>query len=163
MCFSDVFGKNSRSIIHCILEHPREVFDVAPFVDRRCKHPIEEIQAAVDGAVSREQAAKLKECIQHIDELNDHKKNIEKEILHLAEPCSWQLDLIRTIPDFSSDLMTVIAVISEIGINISVFPTAKNLVFLVTSASLDSAITFFAFREFIGFDNSVCNLYKQRL
>lgn len=38
--FSDVFGKSSRSIIRYILEHPSETFDVVPFVDRRCKHPI---------------------------------------------------------------------------------------------------------------------------
>ncbi len=126
--FSDVFGKSSRSIIQHILAHPGENFDVAPFVDRRCKHPVAEIQAAVDGAVSREQAAKLKECLQHIDELNVHKANIEKEILRLAEPYSWQLDLIRTVPGFSSDPMTAITVISEVGINMSVFPTAKNLV-----------------------------------
>ncbi len=73
--FSDVFGKSSRSIIRYILEHPGETFEVAPFVDRRCKHPIEEIQAAVDGAISREQAAKLKECLEHMDELNTHKEN----------------------------------------------------------------------------------------
>jgi len=126
--FSDVFGKSSRSIIQHILAHPGEVFDVAPFVDKHCKHPIEEIQAAVDGAISHEQATKLKECLQHIDELKTHKTNIEKEILHLVEPYSWQLDLIRTVPGFSSDPMTAIAVISEIGINMSVFPTAKNLV-----------------------------------
>ena len=84
--FSDVFGKSSRSIIGYILEHPGEKFDVAPFVDRRCKHPIEEIQAAVDGAISREQATKLKECLQHIDEIGAHKNNVEQEILRLAEP-----------------------------------------------------------------------------
>ena len=72
--FSDVFGKSSRSIISYILEHPGEKFDVTPFIDRRCKHPIEEIQAAVDGAISREQAIKLKECLQHIDEISAHKK-----------------------------------------------------------------------------------------
>ncbi len=126
--FSDVFGKSSRSIICYILEHPGEAFDVAPFVDRRYKHPIEEIQAAVDGAISREQAAKLKECLKHIDELKAHKENIEKEILRLAQPYSWQLELIRTVPGFSADPMTAVAVISEIGINMSVFPTAKNLV-----------------------------------
>ena len=82
----------------------------------------------MDGAISREQAAKLKECLQHIDELSAHKQNIEKEILRLAQPYSWQLDLIRTVPGFSSDPMTAIAVISEIGINMSVFPTAKHLV-----------------------------------
>ena len=73
--FSDVFGKSSRSIIHHILEHPGETFDVAPFIDRRCKHPVEEVQAAVDGAISHEQAVKLRECLQHLDELETHKTN----------------------------------------------------------------------------------------
>ncbi len=89
--FSDVFGKSSRSIIQHILAHPGETFDVAPFVDRRCKHPIEEIQAAVDGAISREQAAKLKECLRHMDELNAHRENIEKKsyVWLTCTPCSW--------------------------------------------------------------------------
>ena len=126
--FSDVFGKSSRSIISYLLEHPGERFDVAPFVDRRCKHPLEEIQAAVDGAISREQAAKLKECLLHIDEIGKHKKNVELEIFRLAEPYSAQLSLIRTAPGFSADPMTAIAVLSEIGADMSVFPSAKHLV-----------------------------------
>lgn len=31
---SDVFGKSSRSIIHYILEHPGEIFNVVPLIDR---------------------------------------------------------------------------------------------------------------------------------
>ena len=126
--FTDVFGKSSRSIINFILDHPGEKFDVAPFVDRRCKHPIEEIQAAVDGAVSREQAVKLKGCLAHIDEIQTHKKSIEEEILRLAEPYSHQLSLLQTIPGFSADPMTAITVIAEIGAEMSVFPSAKHLV-----------------------------------
>ena len=82
--FSDVFGKSARSITEYILSHPGETFDVTPFVDHRCKHPIEEIQAAVDGAVSKEQAVKLRECLDHIDELICHKAHIEKQIFALA-------------------------------------------------------------------------------
>lgn len=126
--FSDVFGKSSRSIINYILEHPGETFDVTPFVDGRCKHPIEEIQAAVDGAVSRQQAAKLKECLKHIDEIGAHKKSIESEILRLVEPYPHQLELMRTAPGFASDPLTAIALLSEIGPDMSVFPTAKHLV-----------------------------------
>ena len=58
--FSDIFGKSSRSITEQILQHPGETFDVAPFVDVRCKTPIEEIQAAIDGAISEEQVVKLR-------------------------------------------------------------------------------------------------------
>jgi len=125
--FSDVFGRSAMSITRYILEHPGESFEVTPFVDRRCKHPIEEIQAAVDGSVSQEQATKLREILKHIDEIEDHKHNIETEILRLASQHQPSLDLLRTVPGFSSNPMTAIAILSEIGDDMSVFPTAKHL------------------------------------
>ena len=126
--FSDVFGKSSRSIINYILEHPGETFDVTPFINKHCKKPIEEIQAAVDGAIFREQAVKLRECLSHIDEIEAHKATIEKEIYRLAEPYTVALDLLKTTPGLDSNPLTPIAIISEIGADMSVFPTSKNLV-----------------------------------
>jgi transposase len=125
--FADVFGNSSMSITRHMLEHPGEQFDVAPFVDRRCKSPIEEIQTAVDGSISHEQATKLRECLKHIDEIEAHKENIEAEVLRLVEPYSHELELIRTVPGLSSNPMTAIAILSEIGSDMSVFPTAKHL------------------------------------
>lgn len=106
--FSDVFGKSSRSITEYILEHPGDLFDVTPFVDRRCKTPIEEIQAAVDGAISPEQAVKLRQCLNHIDELEKHLEEIEQEILRLSDKYQAALDLIRTVPGFDKNPMTAI-------------------------------------------------------
>ena len=126
--FSDIFGKSARSITEYILSHPGEHFDVTPFIDKRCKTPIDVIQDAVDGAISPEQAVKLRECLKHIDELTAHRNNIEKEILALVKPFSTQLDLIRTVPGLNKDPMTAIIILSEIGSDMSVFPTAKNLV-----------------------------------
>ena len=126
--FSDVFGKSSRSITEYILAHPGETFDVTPFVDRRCKTPIEEIQAAVDGAVSPEQAIKLRQCLDHIDELEKHKAEIEREILRVSDPYLDALELIRTVPGFDKNPFTAIQILSEIGGDMSVFPTDKHLV-----------------------------------
>ena len=126
--FSDVFGKSSRSITEYILAHPGEAFDVTPFVDKRCKTPIEEIQAAVDGAVSPEQAIKLRQCLDHIDELEKHKAEMEREILRLSNPYLDALELIRTVPGFDKNPFTAIQVLSEIGGDMSVFPTDKHLV-----------------------------------
>ncbi|MBP5168400.1 MAG: IS110 family transposase, partial [Oscillospiraceae bacterium] len=126
--FSDVFGKSARSITEYILAHPGEKFDVAPFIDRHCKTPIDQIQDAVDGAICPEQAVKLRECLNHIDELNVHQDRIEREILTLVEPYSVHLNLIRTVPGMNKDPMTAILILSEIGSDMSVFPTAKNLV-----------------------------------
>ena len=126
--FTDVFGKSARSITEYILAHPGEKFNVAPFVDKHCKTPIDQIQDAVDGAICPEQAVKLRECLNHIDELNTHRERIEQEILTLVEPYSAHLDLIRTVPGMNKDPMTAILILSEIGSDMSVFPTAKHLV-----------------------------------
>ena len=126
--FSDVFGKSSRSITEQILAHPGETFDVAPFVDRRCKTPIGEIQAAIDGAVSPEQAVKLRQCLDHIDELEMQIEKVQQEILRLSDKYQAALDLVRTVPGFDKNPMTAIQILSEIGGDMSVFPTAKHLV-----------------------------------
>ena len=111
-----------------MLTHPGELFDVTPFVDGRCKTPVEEIQAAVDGAISPEQAIKLRQCLDHIDELNKHLEEIEREILRLSDKYQAALDLIRTVPGFDKNPITAIQILSEIGGDMSVFPTAKHLV-----------------------------------
>ena len=126
--FSDVFGKSARSITAYMLDHPGEAFDVAPFVDKRCKTPVSEIQAAVDGAVSPEQAVKLRQCLAHIDELVAHRKEIEQETLLIAEPFSAILDFLYTLPGLDKNPMTAIAILSEIGPDMSVFPSSKHLV-----------------------------------
>ncbi|MBR1597930.1 MAG: IS110 family transposase [Lachnospiraceae bacterium] len=126
--FSDIFGKSSRSITEYILNHPGESFDVAPFVNSKCKTPIDEIQAAVDGAISHEQAVKLRQCLDHIDELEKHKAEIEREIFRLSDKYEAALNLIRTVPGFDKNPLTAIQVLSEIGGDMSVFPTAKHLV-----------------------------------
>lgn len=90
--------------------------------------PIEDIQAAVDGAISEEQAVKLRQCLNHIVELEKHKSEIEREFFRLREKYEDALNLIRTVPGFDKNPMTAIQVLSEIGGDISVFPTAKHLV-----------------------------------
>ena len=94
--FSDVFGKSSRSITEQILQHPGEKFDAAPFVHGRCKTPVEEIQAAVDESVSKEQAVKLRHCLDHIDELQKHISEAGQEILRLSDKYEAALNLTRT-------------------------------------------------------------------
>ena len=126
--FTDVFGKSSLSITNYMLEHPGEAFDVTPFVHPRCLSPISKIQDAVDGSISPEQAVKLRQCLDHIDELYSHEDIIEREIFRLADPFKKALDLIRTVPGFDKDPLTAIRILSEIGADMSVFPSAKHLV-----------------------------------
>ena len=72
--------------------------------------------------------AKLKKCLHHIDDIRAHKQNIELEIQRLAESYAYALELLQTVPGLSSDPITAISVISEIGVVMSVFPSSKHLV-----------------------------------
>jgi hypothetical protein len=49
-------------------------------------------------------------------------------IYTIIEPYSAYLELIRTVPGMNKDPMTAITILSEIGSDMSVFPSAKNLV-----------------------------------
>lgn len=46
----------------------------------------------------------------------------------LVEPFSVVLDLLRTVPGLNSNPMTAIAILAEIGPDMSVFPSSKNFV-----------------------------------
>ena len=124
--FSNVFGKSASAIIDFMLEHPGEKFDVAPFVHRRCKSPIEEIQAAVDGSFSPWQAEKLKIIQEHMKDIDHCRKLLEDLIFRLAEPYNRQIDLIMTVPGIR-DRMTAIRIISEIGVDMNQFESSKHL------------------------------------
>jgi len=123
--FTDVFGKSATAILNHILENPGKTFDVAPFVHRRCKTPIEEIQLSIDGNISPEQAEKLKIIRSHMDSLELCKLNLESTILTLADSLLPQINLVSTVPGIKS--FSAIGVIAEIGTDMSAFPTAKHL------------------------------------
>lgn len=75
-----------------------------------------------------EQTIKFRECLQHTDELGSLKANIEKEIFHLVQYHIRQLELQQTAPNYSGNIVTAIAQISEVNADISAFSFAKYLV-----------------------------------
>jgi transposase len=122
--FSDVFGKSASAITSRLLESS-EPFDVAPFVDRRCKTPIEDIQLAVDGAMCANQAEKLRIIRSHMENLELCKANLESEILSVAQKYLPQINLVSTVPGIQT--FSAIAIIGEIGVDTSVFETSRHL------------------------------------
>ena len=122
--FSDVFGKAASAITPRLLES-NEPFDVKPYLTKNIKKPIEQIQAAVDGEMCAEQAEKLRIIRSHMDSLELCKLNLESLILSTAEKYIPQLNLVMTAPGIQS--FAAIGIISEIGVDMSVFPTSKHL------------------------------------
>ncbi|MDE6788017.1 MAG: IS110 family transposase [Ruminococcus sp.] len=122
--FTDVFGKTASAITDKLLE-TSEPFDVKPFLKKNLKHSPEEIQEAVNGSICIEQAEKLRIIRNHMDNLALCKVNLESVILSLAEKYSHQIEVISSAPGI--DTFSSITIISEIGVDMSVFPTDKQL------------------------------------
>ena len=124
--FSDIFGKSATKILNHILENPNDKdFDIGTMIHKGCKTSIEEIQMSVEGKITPEQSAKIKVILQHLDVLELCRHNLETSIFALSNPYQEKLNLISSVPgikDFSA-----IAVLSEIGSDMSVFQTAKHL------------------------------------
>lgn len=122
--FSDVFGKTASAITDKLLES-NEPFDVSPHLNKRIKTPAEKIQAAVDGELCAEQAEKLRIIRSHMNSLELCKAHLESLILSTAQKFLPQLELVMTVPGIQS--YSAIGIISEIGVDMSVFPSSKHL------------------------------------
>lgn len=122
--FSDVFGKAASAITQRLLENS-EPFDVTPYLTKNIKASPEEIQAAIDGAISEHQAEKLRIIRAHMDNLKLCKLNLESEILSVAKKFLPQVDLVVTVPGIQT--FSAIAIIGEIGVDMSVFQTSRHL------------------------------------
>ena len=90
------------------------------------KKKLPELELAIDGFITPEQAGKLKVIKKHFEDLESRKAELEKLILALASPYQQELDLILTAPSFKNKF-TAIGIISEIGVNMEAFPSAKHL------------------------------------
>jgi len=124
---SDTFGKSSQKIIDKILENPlNKSFDIESLIHSSMKKKIPELELAIDGYITPEQAEKLKIIKCHCEDLKNRKAELESIITQLAKPYQKEIDLILTAPSFKNTF-TAIAIISEIGVNMDVFPTAKHL------------------------------------
>ncbi|MDI6705262.1 MAG: IS110 family transposase [Firmicutes bacterium] len=124
---SDTFGKSSKRILDKILENPLDTsFDIEPLIHGSMTDKIPELELAIDGYITPSQAGKLKIIKKHFEDLESRKTELEKLILALAGPYQQELDLILTAPAFNN-IFSAITVISEIGVSMESFPSAKHL------------------------------------
>ena len=122
--FTDVFGKAASAITARLLEN-NESFDVMPYLTKNIKASPEEIQSAVDGVMCANQAEKLRIIRSHMQSLELCKANLESEILSVAEKFLPQMNLVLTVPGIQS--FAAVAIIGEIGVDMSVFETSRHL------------------------------------
>jgi len=124
--FSDVFNKSATRVIDKLIELGHSDFDVAPLLHKGCKSTPEQVKAAIDGELSEAQSHKLSLIRQHMNHLENLQSTLESTIIRLASPLKPQIDLLLTVPGIGCQF-TAIRILAEIGADMSVFETAKQL------------------------------------
>ena len=111
---SDILGKSSQKILSKILENPDvSSFDMKSFTHGSMKDKLPELELAMDGYITPEQATKLKSIKEHFNNLESWKAELEELILALTASYQQEIIIILTAPCFKNTF-TAISVISEI-------------------------------------------------
>lgn len=124
--FRDVFGVSATRVFDKLIELGHSNFDIAPLLHKRCKATPEQVKAALDGELSYAQAQKLGIIRQHMKHLDSIRDSLESTIYGISTPYQPQIDLLMSVPGIGCKF-TAIRILAEIGIDMSVFETAKHL------------------------------------
>lgn len=123
---SDVFGKSSQKIIESFLANKNNDFDIVSLMGKNMKSSVEDIKASIEGNITDKQANKLKVIKAHYEALIFCQNELDSLISELGLEFDQEVKLIQTIPGCSNKL-TALRIISEIGVDMSKFPSAGNL------------------------------------
>ena len=128
----NINGKSARSLLEHILSG--KVFDAAAYdvmydkkiIAHNLNATKQQIIDDLNGFLSPLQKRMMKELLNHLDELNQHIENLEKEIDDSMKPQEHQaVEAIKEIPGIAD--ASAKAVISVIGTDMERFPTDKHL------------------------------------
>lgn len=124
---SDTFGASSMKIINHLLQDPDDKeFDVEPLLHKNMKTDPETVAKAINGNLTDPQAEKMRICFNHLDDIKTHISVLESVVLDLAQPYISEINLIMSMPGIKN-IFTAIAIIGEIGTDMSAFHSSKHL------------------------------------
>jgi len=123
---SDTFGKSSKAIIKYALEHPDNIdMDFTNFLHKSMLHKAESINLSMQGNISKEQCSKMNVCLNHFDYINSCISQLDETISLISKDFIDSIKIIETVPGITNQ--SALGIISEIGVDMSVFPDAKHL------------------------------------
>ena len=127
LVFTDVFGKSASSIVDTILsDEPYTSEDILSKVHGRCKASSDDILLAVEGTnLNHYQKVRIKIVQKHMEQLDSLLDEIQHHIDMMVESYENYIRLLMTIPGVSRK--SAIIIISEIGIDVSQWSSARKL------------------------------------
>lgn len=126
MFLTDIFGASGRNIMRHLVAHgsiDREGMDRC--LKTQTRNRLEEILISANGTLSAHQREFLSMMLSYLEQIESHKKQVEEAIDSEILKHSEALSLLCSIPGI--DVTSAAAIIAEIGIDMTAFPSAGHL------------------------------------
>ena len=124
---SDPFGKSAKAIMNEVLS--TDIIDpdkIAKRLLKSSKKKTKEVLQSLEGShIESDQRLKMKVVDEHMSELDKHIEELELEMMKRCVPFSTIIQGLITVPGIS--IIAAMIIIAEIGTDMSVFDTVKQL------------------------------------
>ena len=124
---SDPFGKSSRAVMKEVIRSSSVTEErISKLLERNAKKKVKEVlQSLVGSHIESDQRLKMNIASQHMDQIDSHVRRLETEMAIRCIPYATLINLLLDIPGIS--YLSAMAIIAEIGTDMSVFETSKQL------------------------------------
>lgn len=122
---SDIRGRSGRDMLDALVAGTRDPEVLAELAQGRLRAKIPALQAALKGRFGPNHAVVIGEILAHIDYIDESIGRLQAGIDELISPFADARDRLCTIPGV--DTILAEAIIAEIGVDMSAFPTASHL------------------------------------
>lgn len=124
---SDPFGKSSRAVMKEVIRSSSVTEErISKLLERNAKKKVKEVlQSLVGSHIESDQRLKMNIASQHMDQIDSHVRRLETEMVIRCIPYETLINLLLDIPGIS--YLSAMTIIAEIGTDMSVFETSKQL------------------------------------
>jgi transposase len=122
---SDILGKSGRAMLDALVAGTTDPEVLADLAKGRLRAKLPALREALEGRFDHLHAAWIGAILAHLDFLDEQISSLTETIGERIAPFEKAVELLCTIPGVQRRTAEVI--IAEIGVDMSVFPTAKEL------------------------------------
>ncbi len=123
---TQIMGVSGRAILRALIDGERDPDTLATLVQRGVKAPPAKLRAALQGRVTERHRFLLRLHLHQVDALDAAIAEIDAEVDRDLDPFRQAVHQLRTIPGVGD--LTAQVIVSEIGLDMSRFPTAGHLI-----------------------------------
>ncbi len=123
---SDPFGKTAQAVMNEVLSTETINEDkITKIIHHRCKNKDKILESLKNSKIDSDQKFKMTEIQSHLNQLDEHIKTVEVEIVKRAS--KYFDDFLHITEIDGIQLLSSILIISEIGVDMTQFESAKQL------------------------------------